>query len=146
MSNPPHTPKKPVKLASQLASPLIEMVESEEFERDADLYLKPQERRALLLALAEDPLLGSISKYGAALRELPFSNYVVIYAVSPDLLTVYLLILDEPSGPGGPPDGGRAPDDGDSSKKVRASLGYLVNGGVFAAGKKLFEWLLDLIN
>ena len=129
----------PGAIKPKLSPSAVEIVETEEFEKDADVAFKPLERRALYLALAENPLVGMAMKRSPALRELTFFGYVVVYAVSPDLGTVFLLTIDK--------DDGSSPDeDSDSWKKVKEYVGFLLKGGFLAAGKKLADEVMEILS
>lgn len=118
----------------------MEIVESKEFERDADAALSPIERRAIYLSLAENPLVGTPLKQSPALRGVPFFGHVVVYAVSPNLGKLFLLILEKGK------DLSPSEDDDENWKKVKTGVRLFVKGGIFAGGKKALEWLLELLN
>ena len=149
MSKPPQSTQKSTARKAEIVAQKhpIKIIESLEFERDADAEFSPLERRSLYLALAEDPWIGTVIGKNPALREVVFFNYVVVYAVSPNLDTLFLLTLNKVDSTvvHGPSHGD---GDGDSGhwKKIKASVDYLVKGGIFGGGKKLVEWLIDLIS
>lgn len=140
MATPPNLAKHQAKKLKP-HRPIV-IVESLEFERDADAAFSEFEHRALYLALAENPLIGQQVKQIPALRQVSFYGYVVVYAVSSDLATLFLLILcKEDEVPPNSDD-----DDGGHWKTAKSWAGYLVKGGLFGSGKKLAEWFSDLIN
>lgn len=139
MSTPPYASKKPVGMSVGKLKPprSVKIVESEEFERDADAVFPPLERRALHLALAENPLIGEEMKKSKGLRKVMFSGYFVVYAVSPDLDTLFLLVVDKE-------DETSEQAEGEGYwKKIKSSIGYFLKGGLFGSGKKLVDWLID---
>ena len=70
--------------------------------------------------------------------ELTYGNFIVIYALSPSLMTIYLLQgypRLAPPAIGSPAD----------QKAAADWLKTLRNGGIFAVGKKLTEFLWELV-
>lgn len=118
--------------------PPVRLVETTGFERDVGSHLAPTEYRGLCLILADNPMAGTAVPKKIGLRELKYAQCSVIFGVSPDLRTVYLLEIS--SGDSKP-----APADPADESKVKTALGLLTKGGVFAVGKKAAEWLWEIL-
>ncbi|MGB4116528.1 MAG: hypothetical protein WBK51_08285 [Polaromonas sp.] len=140
MNIPPSSPKRAVQqraVKQEVHSP-ITIVESKVFEQDADAVFSDIERRALYLALAENPLIGEPVKKAPALRRVIFCGYGVVYSVAQNLKALHLLLLEDPKDTS-------SVDDKDW-KKVNVLISYLIKGGVIGGAKKFIEWLIELLN
>jgi hypothetical protein len=115
----------------------VSIVETTAFEQKASKYLGPNERRALLLLLADDPVRGVPVAGLPGLLRLDYADCVVFYSVAENFLEVYLLdILKDAGGP---------PPTKEDLQIVRKLLSILGKGAIIAIVRRGFRWLWEHI-
>jgi hypothetical protein len=132
MTTNPSTP--PVLLPATSA---VQVHETSEFSASAKVFSQV-ELRAIQLALAEDPMAGEPINHMPGLFQLPFGGYHVIYSFSPDMTSIFFLLVSA-SPPIPPPSGGKG------YSKARDAANTLAKGGLFALGKKSVDWLIEAV-
>jgi hypothetical protein len=120
----------------QQALSAVRFVESTDFTDFSQKNFTPLQDRGLKLILADNPLAGSPIRGNQGLQTMAYESCTIIYGVSPDLKTIYLLQALKTSG--------QTPPTPPPNKTVSDLLKMLAKGGIFASGKKLMDYFIDL--
>jgi hypothetical protein len=115
------------------------LIESDDFSTDVDKLLGSNEKRGLFLILADNPLCGTPFANVPGVLFVDFAKCRIYYTISINTRKIFLLsvhVLEQD-----PPPPGNSSDFTDPRNIAKS----LAQGGLISIGKRLMDWIIDLI-